>query len=95
MTKETEELAKKIQKARNAKQETENTKSSVSGYQVAVNLLTNLLGCVLIGASLGVLFQNLFITPVLLTACLTVLGGLAGLWSVIKYVMHMEEKDNE
>lgn len=95
MTKETEELAKKIKKAQNAKQEVKSLKPGFSGYQVAINLLTNLLGCVLIGASLGVLFQNLFNTPVMLTAGLTILGGIAGLWSVIKYAMHVEEKGNE
>lgn len=90
MTKETEELAKKIKNAKSTKRKTQNTKTSVSGYSVIVNLLTDLLGCILVGASLGVLFQNLFYTPVLLTAGLTVLGGIAGLWTVIKYMIHME-----
>lgn len=92
MTKETQALAKKIEKARKIKENVVVGAPQPSGYQITVNLLTNLFGCVLVGASLGVLFQNLFNTPTLLTAGLTVLGGAAGLWSVIKYAMHLEDK---
>ncbi len=94
MTQETKELEKKINNAMNAKEEKTTEHEAIAGYQIFINLLTNLLGCVLIGASLGVFFQNMFNTSPVLTAALTILGGFAGLWTVVKYVMHLE-KDNK
>lgn len=86
MTKKTDELAQKIEKKK-AKLEKKPAAASQNGYQTALDMLTNLFGCVLIGLSLGVLFQNLFHTPALLTAGLTIFGGIAGLWSVVNYAM--------
>lgn len=86
MTKKTEDLAKKI-KAQKQKQSQKTIAISSGGYQTAIDLLTNLCGCVLIGLSLGILFQNLFNTSALLTAGLTIFGGFAGLWSVVRYAI--------
>ena len=86
MTKKTDNLAKKIA-AQKKLQEPKKTSANLNGYQVAVDMITNLFGCILIGLSLGVLCQNLFNTSSLLTAGLTIFGGFAGLWSVIRSAM--------
>lgn len=86
MTQKTELLAKKIA-AQKQKHTSDTVLKKTSGFQTAVELLTNLFGCVLIGFSLGILFRNLFNTPPLLTAGLTIFGGFAGLWSVIRYAI--------
>ncbi len=86
MTKRTDDLAKKIA-AQKKQQEPRKTGSNLHGYQTIVEMITNLFGCILIGLSLGVLCQNLFNTSSLLTAGLTIFGGFAGLWSVIRYAM--------
>ena len=86
MTKQTEALAKKIA-AQKKLQEPKKTSTNLNGYQVAFEMITNLFGCILIGLSLGVLCQNLFNTSSLLTAGLTIFGGFAGLWSVIRSAM--------
>lgn len=86
MTKKTDALAQKIAQEQ-AKLAPAPSASKQNGYQTALDMLTNLIGCVLIGVSLGVLFQNLFHTSVLLTAGLTIFGGIAGLWSVVRYAI--------
>ncbi|MBQ3117006.1 MAG: hypothetical protein IJC11_01620 [Alphaproteobacteria bacterium] len=91
MTKETDELARKIALEQEKRQQKQLCHST-NGYQIAFELLTNLFGCVLIGLSLGLLFQNIFHTSVLLTAGLTVFGGVAGLWSVVRYALDKERK---
>ena len=94
MTKETTKLAEKINTLKNKyvqKDVAEDKKPT--GYQIITEVIVNLLGCVLIGASLGVVFQNMFDTSVKLTVALTFLGGVAGIWSVIKYALSLEQKE--
>lgn len=86
MTKKTDALAEKIAEKKE-KQQSKNTKTSANGYQTAVEMITNLFGCIIIGLSLGVLCHNIFNTSSLLTAGFTIFGGFAGLWSVIRYAM--------
>lgn len=93
MTKETEQIAKKINELRSKKKEDLSGKK-VSGYQIITEVIVNLLGCVLIGASLGIIFQNLFGTSVKLTVALIFLGGIAGIWSTIKYIMGIEANED-
>ncbi len=86
MTKRTDALAKKI--AEKKQQHAKKINSTPThGYQTAIEMITNLFGCVIIGLSLGVLCHNLFNTSSLLTAGFTIFGGFAGLWSVIRYAM--------
>lgn len=94
MTKETKNLSLKIKKVKEKK---ENKKSNdvsakFSGYQIITEVVVDLLGCVLIGASLGIISQNLFGTTQKLTVALTMLGGIAGIYSVIKYAMSLSKK---
>ena len=94
MTKETTKLAEKNDalKIKQIKKDFNQDKKP-TGYQVITEVIVNLLGCVLIGASLGVVFQNMFDTSVKLTVALTFLGGVAGIWSVIKYALSLEQKE--
>ena len=89
MTKKTEELARKIELTRNKKIEKVSAHSN-SDYQIAFDMLTNLAGCVLMGLALGVLFQNVFHTPVALTTGLTFFGGFVGLFQVIRQAIQMD-----
>lgn len=94
MTKETEALSKKIQQAKGLDlQEDSMTKTSSvsSGYQIITEVIVNLLGCILVGISLGVFSDNIFETGKQFTVMLTVLGGVAGIWSVVKYAMTLDK----
>ena len=66
----------------------------MGGYSVAVAMMTDLISCILVGLALGLFFQKFFKTSVLLTAGLTFLGGIAGLYTVIRFAM-VEEKKNK
>lgn len=90
MTKKTEELARKIEAARNKKIEKALGRTN-SDYQIAFDMLTNLAGCVLMGLALGVLFQNVFHTPVALTAGLTFFGGFVGLFQVVRQAIQADK----
>ncbi len=93
MTKKTDELAARIQAAQDEKVE-KVLKKPQTGAQLAYEMLTIMIGCVLMGVSLGVLFQNLFHTPAALTAGLTFFGCVVGLFQVVKQAMYYERKDN-
>ena len=92
MTKETEALAIKIKEAR----EVNNLgplpkKTEHSGYRIVTEVIVNLFGCVLVGTSLGVISNNLFSTSDKFTVFLALLGGIAGVWSVIKYAISLDK----
>lgn len=95
MTKETKALSAKINTLKNkqAKKEEVSTKRP-SGYQIVTEVIVDLLGCIFMGASLGIIFQNMFNTSTKLTVALTLLGGIAGIWSVIKYAISLEKKED-
>ena len=95
MTKETDELAFHIQQIRDEQTNQNRPNLTQTGYGTTINLLTDLFGCVLIGLGLGVLFQNLFNTSILLTAGLTIFGGIAGLWTVVRYALSLEKKERD
>lgn len=94
MTKETEVLAQKIQQAKKTQENKNivNEKKDPSGYQIITEVIVNLLGCILVGTSLGVISNNLFATGDKFTIMLALLGGVAGIWSVIKYAMSVEKE---
>lgn len=91
MTKKTEALARKIEAAQQAKIKKALDKPQ-NAYQFAFDVLTNLFGCVLMGLALGVLFQNLFQTPALLTVGLAVFGSFVGLYQVVRQAIEWERK---
>lgn len=92
MTAETEKLKKEIDSLRRSRQERRGTLTGARGYNVAVTILTDLLGCIFIGCAIGLFLQHIFHTSVLLTAGLTLLGGVAGLYSTARYAMLLEKK---
>lgn len=92
MTKKTEELASEIRQVRQEQKQSQASGSVQSGYSITINLLTDLVGCVLIGLSLGIFFQRVFNTSPILTAGLTLLGGVAGLWTVIRQAIRLQKK---
>ena len=92
MTKETEALAMKIKAAQNSKSsECAPEKTVHSGYRIISEVIVNLFGCVLVGTSLGVISNNLFSTGDKFTVFLALLGGIAGVWSVIKYAISLDK----
>ena len=93
MTRETEQLDLEIQSVKE-KQETSVTTASdgVKGYTVAITIFTDLFGCIFIGCAIGLFLQKVFQTSVLLTAGLTFLGGVAGLYTVVRYALSQERK---
>lgn len=68
--------------------------TAVRGYNVAIVMMTDLLSCILVGLGIGLFLQKFFHTSVLLTGGLILLGGIAGLWSVIRFAL-AEEKRND
>ncbi len=92
MTQETDNLQRDIEAVKHKMSEPANPLTASVGYNTTVYILTDLLGCILIGLALGVFFQKVFDTSILLTAILTLLGGVAGLWTVIRYAMQLQKK---
>ena len=92
MNEQLTELQEKINKIKGEKKAFSST--GVRGYNVAITMMTDLVSCILVGLAVGVLLQKFFETSVLLTAVLTLLGGIAGLWSVIRFAI-AQEKGNK
>lgn len=92
MTIETDELKKEIDSLRSSQTDKVSSLTGIQGYTVAITILTDLLGSIFIGCAIGLFLQYVFKTSVLLTAGLTLLGGVAGLYSTIKYAILLEKK---
>ena len=90
MTQETDHLQQDIDKVKNKLSEPENPLSASVGYNTTVYMLTDLLGCIFVGLGIGVFSQKILGTSILLTAILTLLGGFAGLWTVIRYALRLQ-----
>lgn len=95
MTEETDELGGYIQQIKQKHKDENVPHRENSGYSVAINILTDLFGCVLIGLGLGVLFQKVFDASYLVTAAFTMLGGIAGLWTVIRYGIALDKQKDD
>jgi len=89
MTLELQELQEKIKQLKRGRKQ---SVSGTQGYGIAVVILTDLISCILVGLGIGLLFQKIFHTSVLLTAGLTLLGGIAGLYSVIRFAIKQDKK---
>ena len=92
MTQETERLQSEIQSLKKQVEKPVKSNADVGGYNVALTILTDLLGCIFIGCAIGLFLQKVFHTSVLLTAGLTLLGGIAGLYTTARYAMRQERK---
>lgn len=95
MTQETDHLQKDIDKIKNKLSEPANPLTDAVGYNTTVYILTDLLGCIFVGLGIGVFFQKVLGTSILLTAILTLLGGIAGLWTVTRYGMRLQTKQEK
>lgn len=93
MTDETEKIKNEITALRRIHQKEPTTDKGAAGYNVAVTILTDLLGSIFIGCAIGLFLQYVFKTSVLLTAGLTLLGGVSGLYTTARYAMRLEKKD--
>ncbi len=91
MTQKTDRLKQEIELLRQARKPPKSTLTGASGYNVAITILTDLLGCIVVGAGIGLFLQYMFGTSVLLTAGLTLLGGVAGLYTTARYAMRLEK----
>ena len=89
MNKNLSDLQAKIQ---NLKSEKKKLSSPVHGYSIAVAMMTDLISCILVGLGVGLFLQKVFHTSVLITAGLTLLGGIAGLYTVIRFAMSKDKK---
>ena len=90
MTQEIKQLEDKIEALKKENQRPDTVNKAIGGYNVAITIITNLLGCVFVGAAIGILFQLMFHTSPLLTAGFVLLGGIAGLYSTVKYGLQQE-----
>ena len=95
MTEEIKQLDADIKALKKANRQPEKINPAVGGYNVAITIMTNLLGCIFVGMALGILSQILFHTSVLFTAGLTLLGGIAGLYSTVRYGLSQERKQDK
>ena len=92
-----EDLSHLQEKIRSLKKVDKKTSSvvGVSGYNVALTMMTDLLSCVLVGLTIGLFLQKIFHTSALLTAGLTLIGGIAGFYTIIRFALNREKKQND
>lgn len=95
MTQATDELKKHIEQIKQEQQSENKIRLGKPGYNATINILTDLFGCVLIGLAIGVAAQTYLDTSVLLTASLTILGGVAGLWTVVRYGLAIQKREEQ
>ena len=89
MSQKTTDLQERIGRLKKQK---ESTPPSAQGYSISLAMLTNLATCILVGLGIGVFLQKVFHTSSLLTAGLTLLGGIAGLYSTIRFAITQDKK---
>ena len=61
------------------------------GYSLSTIMLADSIVCVVIGLGLGFFFQKVFHTSPLLTASMTFLGGIAGLYTVVRFAIYEDK----
>lgn len=90
MNEQLTELQKKIEKLKE-KKDSSFQNSGARGYGVAVTMMTELISCIFVGMAIGLFLQKILGTSVLLTAFLTLLGGIAGLWGVVRFALNQNK----
>ena len=93
MSPKTADLRKKIQCLE--KQTPSPDSPPTSGYGVSLMILTDLFSCIFIGLGVGLFFQKIFHASVLLTATFVLLGGIAGLWTMIRFALNQSKGDRK
>ena len=91
MTLKLQELQEKIKQLKRGKKQS-GPVSGTQGYSIAIVILTDLISCILVGLGIGLLFQKILHTSILLTAGLTLLGGIAGLYNAIRFAIEQDKK---
>ena len=91
MTQETEQLANEIRSMRAAQSKPRDSRLNPNGYGIALTILTDLLGCIFVGFAIGTFLQWSLNTTSALTAGLTLLGGIAGLWTTVRYALRLDK----
>jgi len=89
MTQETQDLKAKIDKV---KQQQKTTQSPAVGFGVAMAIMMDMVCCLAVGLGLGLVIQRLFHTSALVIASFGILGGIAGLFSVVQMGLHRGNK---
>lgn len=92
MTQETEQLQQEIRAAQDKFKKHTTKKAPLTGYNTAITILTDLLGCIFVGFAIGLFLQKTFHESPLLVAGFTLLGGIAGLYTTIRYALSQEKK---
>ena len=87
-------LQEKIKRLKTPKNSS-TTKGGVQGYNVAVVIMTDLLSYILVGLGIGLFLQKIFHTSVLLTAGLTLIGGITGLYNVIRFAIEEDKRNSK
>ena len=87
-------LQEKIKRLKTPKTSQQNN-AGARGYNVAVTVITDLFSCILVGLGIGLFLQKVFHTSPLLTAFLVLLGGIAGLYSVIRFVINEDKRNTK
>ncbi|MDR2902729.1 MAG: hypothetical protein LBU87_06480 [Lactobacillales bacterium] len=95
MTQETDDLSHQIQTLRSLKEVDEKVANGQTGYGVAVSLIATLFGCIVVGLALGLFIQHMFNVSTLWVAGMTMLGGITGLWSVVRYAIALEKRERD
>lgn len=95
MTQQTDCLKEKIDASKKAHLDKSVPTSKPVGYNTAVYMMTDLFGCIVVGLGLGLFLQKFFHTSVFLTFGLTILGGIAGLWTTIRYAMALQRQQDK
>ena len=92
MNEDIEQLNSEIKALKNKADKPVQIGSGMNGYNISVTILTDLLGCIFIGCAVGLFLQKFLNTSPLLTAGLTILGGVAGLYTTIRYAIREDKK---
>jgi len=92
MSEDIEKLDSEIKALKNKADKPAQIGSGMNGYNVSITILTDLLGCIFIGCAIGLFLQKFLGTSPLLTAGLTILGGIAGLYTTIRYAIREDKK---
>lgn len=94
MTEETDTLHARIQQMKEQTSDKPNPTTAMTGYNATIYMLTDLFACIFVGLVLGLFLQKVFETSVLLTAGLTLLGGIAGLWTMVRYALNLSKRQD-
>ncbi len=92
MSEKTDRLHQDIQAMKQKTRQPAGLGRGANDYNVALTIMTDLLGNIFIGCAIGLCLQWLFQTSVLLTAGLTLLGGVSGLYTTVRYGLRQERK---